>query len=261
MCISCEIHDKWPPFIFFFLWFFFATLNVVGHVGVWLVAKTQVLDIINPNRTQNTINLQTTFSPNATSGTNSSIETTPEIFRTTPETLWGTLNMSFIGYTSTSFIADMNTTDNDVTPTTLPHDDSNWPSDVEDARNIMFAFVGVGIALYIIHMVILLPKVVISFTSKDPQKYEADPAEPEQHWYFKNYLKYHAILLLLSTILFDIPVGAMVVQLMSELWKTGVTYEGTSPLTELQAMDACKMMLGLSVVPICFIALYKGKFE
>ena len=46
-----------------------------------------------------------------------------------------------------------------------------------------------------------------------------------------------------------------------ELWKTSVTYDDTSPLTELQAMDSCEMMLGSSVVPLSFMDLYKGKLE
>ena len=48
MCLSCELHDKWPPFIEFLIWFILMGINVGNHFAVYIVLQSHVIDLTHP---------------------------------------------------------------------------------------------------------------------------------------------------------------------------------------------------------------------
>ena len=48
MCLSCELHDKWPPFIEFLIWFTLQGINVGNHFAVYIVLQSHVIDLTHP---------------------------------------------------------------------------------------------------------------------------------------------------------------------------------------------------------------------
>lgn len=218
MCISCEMDDKWPPFIEFMIWFLLMGLNVGNHFGVWLVVKSDIIDITPPLYKNATL-------PNVTSELNETLATT----------------------IATSIMTNISTTVKTLTNETLVLDktaEEQWEKLIE-FRLMFLGFCGVGAALFFLHISALLPNLIQSFRVPDPLALK-DSDSP----YFSNVLKIHSLMLILESIFFDIPAGCLVMEMLSLIWE--------GPLGEAKNMEVTKMILTLSLIGLAFIALYKG---
>ena len=127
---------------------------------------------------------------------------------------------------------------------------------------ILLSFIGVGGLLFIVHLGFLLPNLIKSFTEKDMASYRESA-----HPYFRSVLKGHCLLLILETLLFDIPTGSTIMDIIAQLWKYPDNFNCWECATSLagippdKSMDVSKMYLTLSLVGMAFIALYKGEFS
>ena len=195
MCISCEMDDKWPPFIEFMIWFLLHGLSVGNHFGVWAVIKVMVLDLDYKN---NTI-----------------------LFNTTSD---GNLSLNFLTLNISS-----------------PYP---WKR-LDDFRTGLLACCFIGASLFLVHIAVLLPNIIQSFRVPDPLSLKITGGA-----YFQNLLKFHVVLLILETLLFDIPAGCITMEIVSIIWE--------GPLPEESNMKASKVIFTLSLVGLAFIALYKG---
>lgn len=219
MCISCELHDKWPPLIEFCIWILLQGLDIGNHYGVWAVIQSHVIDI------------------------------TPSTFKniTLPRNITSNRTIA----TSTTFAAIKNHTEMFTqlrNISVLIHDRSpqdQWSSLI-DFRLILLIFCGIGTLLFVVHACLLIPNVIQSFRVKDPAL-----LSETGNSYFRSVLKIHCSFLVLETILFDIPAGCLTMELLSLIWE--------GPLDETTNMEVSKTILTLSLIGLAFIALYKGK--
>ena len=246
MCISCEIHDKWPPFIEFIVWFLLQGISVGNHFGVWVVLQSHIIDITNSTyRNASILNISSTFMP-----TTLLPLTTTQISSTqVGTTITIVKNESFVKGNA-SFVNGsakfVNETSNKTLLILYQTAEQQWES-LLDFRKILLVFCIIGAALYILHMLVLLPNIIQSCRVPDPIS-----LKDTGNVYFRSRLKMHALMLIMETIVFDIPVGCLTMELLSLIWE--------GPLTEVENMNASQMILALSLVGLAFIALYKGKF-
>ncbi|XP_012562633.1 uncharacterized protein LOC100214234 [Hydra vulgaris] len=191
MCLSCEMDDKWPPFIEFMIWFFLHGLSVGNHFGVWAVVKVMVLDLDYTNKT---------LLSNAT----------------------------------------------DCYNLTVSNNCTEYPwNKLEKFRTGLLVCCFIGASFFVVHIFVLLPNIIQSFRVPDPLSLKISGGI-----YFQNLLKCHVILLILETLLFDIPAGCITMEVVSLIWE--------GPLSIDTNMKASKIIFTLSLVGLAFIALYKG---
>ena len=228
MCIECEMHDKWPPFIEFMVWLILMAINIGGYFGVWLVVKSKVVDVTG------TSFCNATRVPIAASNLSASA--------TTPLPPLTCINNTYY-----DMLRQANRT---IQSKFLESPDDQW-SDLLKFRSFLLIFNGLGASLFVLHIVALLPNIIQSCRVPDPAALKEGG-----NVYFSNLLKIHCILLILESILFDIPASCFTMELLAQIWD-GPTHT----ITDAQKMDASKFILGLALVGLAFIALYKGKLS
>ena len=226
MCIECEMHDKWPPFIEFMVWFILMAINIGGYFGVWLVVKSKVVDVTG------TSFCNATRVPMAASNISASV--------TTPLPPLTCINNTYY-----DILRQANRT---IQPKFLESPDDQW-SDLLKFRSFLLIFNGLGAGLFVLHIAALLPNIIQSCRVPDPVALKEGG-----NIYFSNLLKIHCVLLILESILFDIPASCFTMELLAQIWDGP-----TQTITDAQKMDASKFILGLALVGLAFIALYKGK--
>lgn len=254
MCLSCEIHDKWPPFIEFVVWFLLQGVSVGNHFAVWVVLRTEVVDITNATYRNATIpNITTTASPTFAPVTlytgDSGVTGAGPLIATTAQTISSTLAQ----FVNATVVHTLNITANMTANKTINGSrlelyqtaEEQWGS-LLDFREILLVFCIVGATLYIVHVSLLVPNIVQSCRVADPIM-----LKETGNIYFRSSLKIHALMLVLETIIFDIPAGCLVMELLSLIWE--------GPLDEVANMNASQLILTLSLVGLAFIALYKGR--
>lgn len=74
--------------------------------------------------------------------------------------------------------------------------------------------------------------------------------------YFRNRLKMHALMLVMETIVFDIPAGCLTMEILSLLWE-GPKHQGVA-ISQDDILLATGIVLSLSLPGLAFIAIYKG---
>jgi len=254
MCLSCEIHDKWPPFIEFVVWFILQGISVGNHFGVWVVLQSHIVDITNStyrNRTYpniTTTRLPTTL-PLNTTALDFNLTSTPASPSLLTEVVT-TANMSlesFENITATGFpnftgtiipITNLSKYVIDQTP------EEQWAT-LLDFREILLVFCIIGATIYVLHAVMLIPNIIQSCRVNDPLS-----LKDTGNAYFRNRLKVHALMLVLETIVFDIPAGCLTMEILSLIWE--------GPLSQDVNLRPSKIILALSLTGLAFIALYKG---
>lgn len=235
MCISCELHDKWPPLIEFFIWMMLQALNIGNHYGVWAVIKSHVIDI-----TPRTV-VNITVVRNVTVGNN---------MTTTPTTM-SSNGISTSPYCMMKEVAERNYTDMLMEKINIScpglSREEQWSSLI-DFRLMLLVFCGIGTVLFLVHVCLLIPNVIQSFRVKDPAM-----LSETGNAYFRNVLKIHCTFLVLETVLFDIPAGCLTMELLSLIWE--------GPLDDVTNMKVSKILLALSLIGLAFIAMYKGNVK
>lgn len=213
MCISCELHDKWPPLIEFMIWTLLQGMNIGNHYGVWAIVKSHVMDVTRFNETAT--NFTTTMLPRLITG------------------MPGTTNIPVIdGSNEISFPVQ-----NDTRMTL----EEQW-STLIDFRLMLLVFNGIGTALFLVHACLLMPNVIQSFRVKDPALL------PETgNAYFRSVLKIHCTFLILETILFDIPAGCLTMELLSLIWE-GPLSEATN--MEVSKIILALSLTGLAFIAL-----------
>ena len=235
MCISCEMHDKWPPFIEFTIWFLLQGMSVGNHFGVWIVSKTLVVDItknLYGNATIPNITMENTTTTTLSTNLLSTLSTLSTNLSTTVPNI------------STTLPTIMNIT-NETKLVLLKTPTEQWVK-LLDFRMLLLAFCGIGAALYLVHVTLLLPNIIQSFRVADPLSLKETGGG-----YFQNLLKIHCVMLILETIIFDIPAGCITMETLTLIWD--------GPIIEDEKMKASKTIIALSLIGLAFIALYKGK--
>ena len=61
----------------------------------------------------------------------------------------------------------------------------------------------------------------------------------------------HSIMLIFETLVYDIPIGCLVMEVLALVWE--------GPLTADDDLKSSEVIIGLSLSGLAFIAMYKGK--
>jgi len=215
------MEEKWPPFIEFMIWFVLMGVNVGNHFGVWLVSKSHIVDVT-----------ESSFC-NATYFNNSYLQADNS-----------TLFRNEIQCVNLTYVFDVNET---IEKIFLATPEEQW-KDLLDFRIFSLSASCIGALLFFIHIGVLLPNIIQSCRVPDPLVLKESDSK-----YFSNLLKMHCVLLILETILFDIPVGCVTMELLTCIWAGP-----TETISDPTKMEASKMILALSLIGLAFIALYKG---
>jgi len=247
MCLSCEIHDKWPPFIEFVVWFILQGISVGNHFGVWVVLQSHIIDITNSTYRNRTIqNITTTRLPMTLPVNNTNLTLTSSLAPlTTTTNMPQTMNTTqsswtgmFTNATTRLPVTNLSKYVIDQTP------EEQWAT-LLDFREILLVFCIIGATIYVLHAVMLIPNIIQSCRVNDPVS-----LKDTGNAYFRNRLKVHALMLVLETIVFDIPAGCLTMEILSLIWE--------GPLSQDVNLRPSKIILALSLTGLAFIALYKG---
>jgi len=181
MCISGEIHDKWPPLIEFFIWILFQVMCIGSHYGIWALIPEEVINITPPLYINKTV-----------LGNSSSTNDSNLIKDIT------SLNFTMVNLTKKIIFQ------------TGPE---QW-EDLFPFRRLLLIFCIVGTVIFIIHVSLLIPNIVQGFKVKEPAM-----LKETGNAYFRNILKIHCMLLITETLVFDIPAGCISMEILSQIWE------------------------------------------
>lgn len=243
MCLSGEISDKWTPLIEFFVFFIFQGYNVGAHFGVWIITKTQIVDVTPHSYRNTTINASDTSS--SSSVLNSPVAAYLSDALSTAGNILGS-NDSLTNNTDPFSTY----TDNNLQHVNITISPEEAWEDLLKFREIFYYMCCFGLALFVIHLFILLPNVVKHFL-------EADPAvlkDEGSHCYYRNVFFMNVLMLIFTSFAFDIPIAVLVIRLLEDIWRGDA-------LLEAQKLDVSSSMVTYSLSGLAFMALYKGKIS
>ncbi|XP_066925382.1 uncharacterized protein [Clytia hemisphaerica] len=186
MCISGEIHDKYPPLIEFIIWMILQIMCIGNHFGVWALIPPYVIDITSP--------------------------TYMNVTRLT--------NVSLLNDTSACDMLSGNTSFKNCTLSEIDKDNEAQWKNIELFRHMLLIFCIVAIVIFLVHAVLLIPNIIQGFRVKEPAL-----LKETGNAYFQNVLKIHCFFLILETIVFDIPAGCLSMELLSQIWEGPLTQE------------------------------------
>lgn len=112
----------------------------------------------------------------------------------------------------------------------------------------LFSYVWyIGALLFCVQVLWLLPNVVKHLKSGDPALLK----EPDAHCYYRSVFPVYVMFLILGSVIFDIPIACLTMELLSFIWKgDGITLD--------EKLAVTKTMVTLSLIGLTFVALYKG---
>ena len=229
MCFSLEIHHKWPPLIQFLLWFILMSILVFCQFSVWSVAKNHIKDKVHSTLHKKIQN------DNVAKPLN-----------------YSTTNLDIFSNATSKVTPSQSGKQKYLEDEASIEHDHQW-ADFMRTRTCLLVFCCFGLLLFLIHIVVLFPWVVKHFLMTET---EVILAKAKDRKYFGNIPKIHSLLLLLETVVFDIPVGLLTIELITCIWRNGVT---ASMLAEKEAIVVTKIVFKLSLTPLSLIAVYKGK--
>ena len=186
MCISGEIHDKYPPLIEFIIWVILQVTCIGNHFGVWALIPPYVIDITSP--------------------------TYMNVTRLRNVSLWNDTSACDMMSGNTSY-------KNCTMPEIKENSEAQWKN-LELFRHMLLIFCIVATFIFLVHAVLLIPNIIQSFRVKEPAL-----LKETGNAYFQNVLKIHCIFLILETIVFDIPAGCLSMELLSQIWEGPLTQE------------------------------------
>ncbi|XP_031568516.1 uncharacterized protein LOC116303161 [Actinia tenebrosa] len=124
----------------------------------------------------------------------------------------------------------------------------------------MMLVMGVGAAIYIVHMIILIPNLCKNFHDPDIALEVEGKVAPR---YYQNITITHCMFMVLESIIHDIPASCLAMEISVHFWgKNDVNCWECSPITEPlpkeQSLSNTKLWLALMITGIGLLALYKG---
>ena len=119
--------------------------------------------------------------------------------------------------------------------------------DLIEFRKIYSSVWYIGAILFCLQVLWLLPNAIKHLMSDDPDLLK----EPSAPCYFRSVFIVHVILLVLGTLVFDIPIGCLTMEMLSFIWK------GDGISTD-EKLAVSQTMVTLSLVGLSLVALYKG---
>jgi len=247
MCLSGEVSDNWPPLIELIIFIIFGGLDIGAHYGVYLISKTKLMDL--------TVNVIRNVSLN-TNGTSPFNGTNPPqnamLFQ--PNFVQQNITGSQQNVTHSNL---NNTVINATLTNATVHAFKNVTVYPEEQWEELIAFRSLFLTLWLVGVVIFAFQVLWLAPNAVKHIIEADVAvlkEDSAHCYFRNVFLVHILLLILGTILFDVPIACLTMEMLSIIWATenvGVTID--------QKLEVSKLIVTLTLLGLAFIALYKGK--
>ena len=248
MCLSGEISDNWPPLIELIIFIIFGGFDVGAHYGVYLVSKTKLIDLtvdsirnvsINANGTSS-LTLNSTFpqlqSPMLFMEPNRTVAVQQNITSTN----FTAVNATLSSLTNFNISRFMNVT---VTP------EEQWKELIE-FRSLFLYLWFVGAIIFAFQVLWLIPNAVKHIMEADVAVLKDDSA----HCYFRSVFLVHVLLLILGTILFDVPIACLTMEMLSIIWSA----ENVG-LSMDQKIEVSKLIVTLTLLGLAFIALYKGE--
>lgn len=235
MCLSLEIEDKWSVFIEFMIFVVLQGLDVGCHAGIFIKIHEKV------------------------AGCAGLVDHVTKIpcFRDANGTI-SFVNNTLINQTLTLCDSNLLYCAGGGNGTANALKSSQEHLDI--VHYVLLAFLSLGGLFFIVHVIILLPNLIKSFSEKDMEAFREN-APP----IYRHVLKIHVFLLVLETIFFDIPCGSIVMEVIAHLWKAPNNFNCWECATSLAKVPSevslveSQEFLGLSCAGIAFIALYKGK--
>ena len=129
-------------------------------------------------------------------------------------------------------------------------------NEFERTKDMHIIFLGVGIFLLLLHLLFWIPKLVKSLRSSE---FAFCSMEKLAYFYQTKYLKVHVGFLIVGIIIFDIPIGIISVQMISNRDTLVSLRDRIIGLEEQQATKTSILLFGLSLASICLMSLYKGE--
>ena len=130
-------------------------------------------------------------------------------------------------------------------------------NEFERTKDMHIIFLGVGIFLLLLHLLFWIPKLVKSLRSSE--FVGCCFVEKLAYFYQTKYLKVHVGFLIVGIIIFDIPIGIISVQMISNRDTLVSLRDRIIGLEEQQATKTTIVLFGLSLASICLMSLYKGE--
>ncbi len=235
MCLSLEIEDKWSVFIEFMIFFTLQGLDVGTHAGIFVMVHEKVQSCAK--LVEHTTKIPCYKDAN---GTISYIN--------------NTLKNQTLTSCDSNLLYCAGGGNGTATELKASQEHLNL------VHYAFLAFLCLGGLFFVVHIILLLPNLIKSFSEKDMEAFrETAPG------IYRHVLKLHVLFLILETIFFDIPSGSIVMEIIAQLWKAPNNFNCWECATSLAtvpgevSLDQSKVFLGLTCVGVSFIALYKGK--
>lgn len=129
--------------------------------------------------------------------------------------------------------------------------------DIEILQYAMMLVMGIGGAIYITHIIILLPNLCKHF--HDPE-IAAEVEAKQAPRYYQNIIITHCIFMCLETLLHDIPATCLVMEIAVHFWGVNCWECNTidMPKPEEQSMRISSMWIALNVTCVALLSIYKG---
>ena len=197
MCISGEIHDKWPPLIEFFIWLLLQAMCIGSHYGVWAIIPSEVIDVTSPTLKN------VTFDVNITTFNDTKLCITP----------------------LENITAAKNCTGMDEIIDKLPV--QQWEK-LLLFRHMLLIFCIIATVVFVSHAILLIPNIVQGFRVKEPAL-----LSETGNAYFRNILKVHCTFLILETLTFDIPAGCLSMEILSQVWEGPLSQEENMRISKI----------------------------
>lgn len=197
MCISGEIHDKWPPLIEFFIWVFLQAMCIGSHYGVWAIIPERVIGVTSPTYKN------VTFDVNIT------------IFNDTKRCMT----------TLDNWTNETNCTGMEAVLDKNPA--QQW-EDLLLFRHMLLIFNIVATVVFVVHALLLIPNIVQGFRVKEPTL-----LKETGNGYFRNILTMHCVFLILETLTFDIPAGCLSMEILSQVWEGPLTQQENMRISKI----------------------------
>ena len=117
---------------------------------------------------------------------------------------------------------------------------------------------GIGGAIYVTHLCTLLPN--LCQYCKNPD-FEHEISDDQK--YYQNIISIHSVFMIIESILHDIPITCIAVELCvhyftpANCWECALSPDGVRDL----AVNRAALWLGLKISTVAFVSIYRGKTE
>jgi hypothetical protein len=124
----------------------------------------------------------------------------------------------------------------------------------------MMLVMGIGGAIYIVHIIILIPNLCKHFRDPDLENEVEAKVAPR---YYMNIIMTHCLFMFIETVIHDIPASCLAMETSVHFWgKDGVNcWECSSinePLPKEQSLSNSQLWLALMLTGIGLLGIYKG---